>query len=90
MNSYITILLYFNFINELKKNNILKFTSIFTIAIFILSFSMVDQLSRVFAHSFNTDDVSYFLGLDKRTKVELELAEKNYPSKYYFIYGSFR
>jgi hypothetical protein len=40
---------------------------------------MIDQISRIFAHSFNTDDVSYFLGLDKRTKVELELAEKNYP-----------
>lgn len=40
---------------------------------------MVDQLSRVFAHSFNSDDSSYFLGLDKRTKIELELAEKNYP-----------
>ena len=40
---------------------------------------MVDQISHVFAHSFNTDDTSYFLGLDKRTKVELELAEKNYP-----------
>ena len=40
---------------------------------------MVDQLSSVFAHSFNTDDASYFLGLDKRTKVELALAEKNYP-----------
>ena len=40
---------------------------------------MVDQISRIFAHSFNTDDASYFLGLDKRTKVELELAEKNYP-----------
>ena len=40
---------------------------------------MVDQLSRVFAHSFTSDDSSYFLGLDKRTKVELELAEKNYP-----------
>ncbi len=39
---------------------------------------MVDQISRIFAHSFNTDDVSYVLGLDKRTKVELELAEKNY------------
>ncbi|MDW3631243.1 MAG: hypothetical protein QOK71_07385, partial [Nitrososphaeraceae archaeon] len=45
-----------------------------------LSFSMVDQISRVLAHSFTTDDASYFLGLDKRTKVELELAEKNYPS----------
>ncbi|HSF00054.1 MAG TPA: hypothetical protein VLA48_04090 [Nitrososphaeraceae archaeon] len=41
---------------------------------------MNDQISRIFAHSFTTDDVSYFIGLDKRTKVELELAEKNYPS----------
>jgi hypothetical protein len=41
---------------------------------------MIDQISRVFAHSFTTDDVSYFIGLDKRTKVELELAYKNYPS----------
>jgi len=63
----------------LKKENILKYISIFTIAVFIFSFSMVDQISHVFAHSFNTDDTSYFLGLDKRTKVELELAEKNYP-----------
>jgi Tfp pilus assembly protein PilE len=63
----------------LKKENVLKYTSIFSVAIFIFSFSMVDQLVHVFAHSFNTDDTSYFLGLDKRTKVELELAEKNYP-----------
>jgi hypothetical protein len=63
----------------LKKENVLKYTSIFSVAIFIFSFSMVDQLMHVFAHSFNTDDTSYFLGLDKRTKVELELAEKNYP-----------
>jgi hypothetical protein len=63
----------------LKKENVLKYTSIFSVAIFIFSFSMVDQLAHVFAHSFNTDDTSYFLGLDKRTKVELELAEKNYP-----------
>jgi Tfp pilus assembly protein PilE len=64
----------------LKKNNVLKLiTSFFSIAIFVISFSMVDQLSRVYAHSFTSDDSSYFLGLDKRTKVELELAEKNYP-----------
>jgi hypothetical protein len=63
----------------LKKNNVLKFTSIFSVAIFVISFSMVDQLEHVFAHSFNSDDSSYFLGLDKRTKIELELAEKNYP-----------
>ncbi len=67
------------FIIELKKNNVLKFISIFNIAIFVISFSMIDQLSRVYAHSFTSDDSSYFLGLDKRTKVELELAEKNYP-----------
>ena len=63
----------------MKKNNVLKFTSIFSVAIFVISFSMVDQLAHVFAHSFNSDDSSYFLGLDKRTKIELELAEKNYP-----------
>ena len=63
----------------MEKNDILKYTLISTIAVFIFSFSMVDQISHVFAHSFNTDDASYFLGLDKRTKVELELAEKNYP-----------
>src|SRR5215213_10790039 len=69
-----------SFIIELKKVNRLKYISMFTIALFLFSFSMVYQLSYVFAHSFSTDDVSYFLGLDKRTKVELELAEKNYPS----------
>jgi len=40
---------------------------------------LVHQIPNVFAHSFSSDDSSYFLGLDKRTKVELELAEKNYP-----------
>ena len=63
----------------MKIINVIKFTSIFIIAIFVISFSMVDQISQVFAHSFTSDDSSYFLGLDKRTKVELELAEKNYP-----------
>ena len=63
----------------MKKINVIEFTSIFIIAIFVISFSMVDQPSQVFAHSFTSDDSSYFLGLDKRTKVELELAEKNYP-----------
>ena len=63
----------------MKKINVIEFTSIFITAIFVISFSMVDQLSQVFAHSFTSDDSSYFLGLDKRTKVELELAEKNYP-----------
>ena len=63
----------------MKKINVIEFTSIFITAIFVISFSMVDQLSQVFAHSFTSDDSSYFLGLDKRTKIELELAEKNYP-----------
>jgi len=36
-------------------------------------------MQHVFAHSFSSNDSAYFLGLDKRTKVELELAEKNYP-----------
>src|SRR5215208_2378752 len=63
----------------MKKYNFLKYTSIFTISIFLFSFSLVDQISYIYAHSFTTDDSSYFLGLDKRTKVELELAEKNYP-----------
>jgi hypothetical protein len=64
----------------MKKNNILKYTSVFTIVIIIISFSLVSQISNVFAHSFTTDDASYFLGLDKKTKVELQLSEKNYPS----------
>ena len=63
----------------MKKNSVIKFTSIFSVAISVISFSMVNQISYVFAHSFNSDDSSYFLGLDKRTKIELELAEKNYP-----------
>ena len=41
---------------------------------------MVDQILHVFAHSFSSNDSAYFLGLDKRTKVELELAKKHYPS----------
>ena len=41
---------------------------------------MVDNVSRVFAHSFVTDYSSYLLGLDKQVPVELELAKKNYPS----------
>src|SRR5215203_1283443 len=69
-----------SFIMELKKVNRLKYISMFTVALFIFSFSMVYQISHVFAHSFSTDDTSYFIGLDKRTKVELELAYKNYPS----------
>src|SRR5687767_9583636 len=64
----------------MNNNNILKYISIFTIVLIIISFSMVSQIYHAFAHSFTTDDISYFIGLDKRTKVELELAYKNYPS----------
>src|SRR5687767_1577846 len=64
----------------MNNNNILKYISIFTIVLIIISFSMVSQIYHAFAHSFTTDDASYFLGLDKKTKVELQLAEKNYPS----------
>jgi hypothetical protein len=63
----------------LIKYNPLKYTAIFTISIFLFSFSLVNQIQSVSAHSFSSNDSAYFLGLDKRTKVELELAEKNYP-----------
>ena len=63
----------------MRKYNILKCIFICTVSIFLFSVSLVHQVPNVFAHSFSSDDSSYFLGLDKRTKVELELAEKNYP-----------
>jgi hypothetical protein len=65
---------------EMKKENHFKYTSIFTISFFIISFHIFNPISNVFAHIFTTNDVSDFLGLDKRTKIELDLAEKNYPS----------
>jgi len=68
------------FTMEMKKDNHFKHTKIFIISFFIISFYIFDQISNVFAHSFTSNDVSYFLGLDKRTKIELDLAEKNYPS----------
>ena len=64
----------------MKKDNHFKYTTIFILPFFIISFYSFAQISNVFAHSFTTNDVSYFLGLDKRTKIELDLAEKNYPS----------
>jgi len=67
------------FTMEMKKDTQFKDTKIFIISFFIISFYIFDQISNVFAHSFTTNDVSYFLGLDKRTKIELDLAEKNYP-----------
>src|SRR5215212_7547120 len=39
----------------MKKYNLLKYLSIFTIIVFIISFSMVYQLLHIFAHSFTID-----------------------------------
>ena len=64
----------------MKKYTVSKYLLIFTIIVFIISFSMVYQLSHVFAHNFVTDYSSYLLALDKQIPVELELAKKNYPS----------
>lgn len=64
----------------MKIDNHFKYTAIFIISFFIISFHIFDPISNVFAHIFTTNDVSHFLSLDKRTKIELNLAEKNYPS----------
>ena len=78
------IIIHQTLILKLKKDNtILNYASIFSIfilVVFLISFFMVDHISRVFAHSFVTDYSSYLLGLDKQVPVELELAKKNYPS----------
>ena len=73
-------IIYATFIMEMRKYNHFKYITIFIISFFLLLFHVSDQISNVFAHSFTTNDVSYFLGLDKRIKIELDLAEKNYPS----------
>ena len=52
--------------------------SLSIILLFLLSLAS-SYSSLVFGHSFTTDDESYFIGLDKRTKVELQLAYQNYP-----------
>jgi hypothetical protein len=48
------------------------------ISIFLLL--TVSITSSVFGHSFTTDDSTYFLTMIEKTKTELELANKNYPS----------
>jgi hypothetical protein len=68
------------FIMEMRKYNHFKYITIFIISFFLLLFHFIAQISNDFAHSFTTNEVSYFLGLDKRIKIELDLAEKNYPS----------
>jgi hypothetical protein len=66
---------------EMKKYNHFKYTAIFVISFFIIiSFHIFDSIANVSAHIFTTNDVSSFFGLDKRTKIELDLAKKNYPS----------
>jgi hypothetical protein len=47
--------------------------------IFLLS-SASSYLFNAFGHSFTTDDSTYLLTLIEKTKTELELAKKNYPS----------
>ena len=76
-----------------KDNTILNYASIFSIfilVVFLISFFMVDHISRVFAHSFVTDYSSYLLGLDKQVPVEARTCKEKLSIKYYFIHGSFR
>ena len=49
-----------------------------TIPIFLLVVCLIPY--SVFGHSFTTDDSTYLLTLVEKTKTELELANKNYPS----------
>ena len=49
------------------------------IPIFLLLFSSFYQ-DNVLGHSFTMDDSTYFLTMIEKTKTELELAKKNYPS----------
>jgi hypothetical protein len=49
------------------------------ISIFLLLFSSFYQ-DNVLGHSFTMDDSTYFLTMIEKTKTELELAKKNYPS----------
>ncbi len=52
--------------------------SISVISLFLLLTNSYS--SNVFGHSFTTDDSIYLLTLIEKTKTELELANKNYPS----------
>ena len=56
--------------------------SLSIISIFLLLVEVVSSsyLFNAFGHSFTTDDSTYLLTLIEKTKTELELAEKNYPS----------
>jgi hypothetical protein len=52
--------------------------SISVVSLFLLLISC--HSSNVFGHSFTTDDSIYLLTLIEKTKIELELANKSYPS----------
>jgi hypothetical protein len=54
--------------------------SLSIISIFLLLSSASLYPSIAFGHSFTTDDSTYLLTLIEKTKTELELAKKNYPS----------
>jgi hypothetical protein len=51
---------------------------LFIISIFLLVVGSIPY--SIFGHSFTTDDSTYLLTLIEKTKTELELAKKNYPS----------
>jgi hypothetical protein len=53
--------------------------SLSIISLFLLSLAS-SYSSIAFGHSFTTDDSTYLLTLIEKTKTELELAKKNYPS----------
>ena len=54
--------------------------SLSIISIFLLLVVASSYLFNAFGHSFTTDDSTYLLTLIEKTKTELELAKKNYPS----------
>jgi hypothetical protein len=55
----------------------LSIISIFLLLIIVVASS---YLFNAFGHSFTTDDSTYLLTLIEKTKTELQLANKNYPS----------
>ena len=59
-----------------------KLLSLSIISVFLLLVGVVSSLYpfNAFGHSFTTDDSTYLLTLIEKTKTELELANKNYPS----------
>ncbi|HET8858005.1 MAG TPA: hypothetical protein VFM28_10800 [Nitrososphaeraceae archaeon] len=54
--------------------------SLSIISIFLLLVVASSYLFNAFGHSFTTDDSTYLLTLIEKTKTELQLANKNYPS----------